>query len=230
MNELRMHAHCGGDSGFRLEATARFGDGIVLVTGDNGAGKTTLLRVLAGLHPASGLIRVGMETWLDSARGICMSPERRRVGFVWAETVLLPWLDVIANIRLGAERESTAWLGEVCMAFEVDELLTRYPASLSRGEAQRVMLARAFHRRPDLLLLDEPLSAQAPAVRARLRAALVAMRERLGAPLILVSHDPDDAAVADRRWRMRNGRLIHESADNAALGKTTCGETAWQRA
>ncbi len=230
MNELRMHAHCGGENGLRLEATARFGNGIVLITGDNGAGKTTLLRALAGLHPGRGLIRVGTEIWLDTDRGITMPPKRRRVGFVWAETVLLPWLDVAANIRLGAEREPTVWLGEVCMAFEVDELLTRYPASLSRGEAQRVMLARAFYRRPDLLLLDEPLSAQAPAVRARLRAALVVMRERLGAPLILVSHDPNDASIADWRWRMRNGRLIHESTDGAALGKTTCGETAWQRA
>ncbi len=228
MNELRMHAH-GGENGLRLEATACFDNGIVLITGDNGAGKTTLLRALAGLHPARGLIRVGTETWLDTDRGVCMPPERRRVGFVWAETVLLPWLDVAANIRLGAERESTAWLGEVCMAFEVDELLTRVPASLSRGEAQRVMLARAFYRRPALLLLDEPLSAQAPAVRARLRAVLAAMRERLGVPLILVSHDPDDASIADWRWHMRNGRLIHESADGAALGKTTCGETAWKQ-
>ncbi len=64
---------------------------------------------------------------------------------------------------------------------------------------------------------------------ARLRAVLAAMRERLGVPLILVSHDPDDASIADWRWHMRNGRLIHESADGAALGKTTCGETAWKQ-
>ena len=229
MNGFRLRARRGAD-GFCLEAAAHFADETVFVGGDNGAGKTTLLRALAGLHPAEGWIRIGGHVWLDSARGVFVPPERRRVGFVWAETVLLPWLDVAANIRLGAEAEDDAWFGEVCMAFDVEHLLARDPAGLSRGEAQRVMLARAFHRRPDLLLLDEPLSAQAPAVRARLRAALVAMRERLGAPLILVSHDPDDAAVADRRWRMRNGRLIHESADNAALGKTTCGETAWQRA
>ncbi len=209
----------------RLRASARFGREWIAIAGENGAGKSTLLRALAGFAPASGLIRMGDAIWLDDAAGRCLPAAERPVGFVWPETVLLPWLDAAANIRLGrhGDKEGEAWFREVCEACEIGHLLARRPDALSSGEAQRVMLARAFYRRPALLLLDEPLSAQAPEVRARLRPRLRDLARKLGAPALMISHDAADVAMADACWRMREGILFtgpHEK-DAAEEGRMT---------
>lgn len=204
MNRFDLHGVAGT---LRWRAAARFDAEWIALAGENGAGKSTLLRALAGFAPASGFVRVGGVVWQDDGAGVRLPVQARRVGFVWPEAVLLPWLDAAANIRLGVEVD-TAWFREVCAAFEVADLLSRRPDALSSGEAQRVMLARAFVRRPALLLLDEPLSAQAPEIRARLRGRMPELARTLGAPAIMVSHDAADARMADAHWRMREGRLF----------------------
>jgi len=192
----------------KLDAQASMNAEIMVLSGHNGAGKTTLLRCLAGLEMCQGLIQENDHIWLDSAARFTLPTAARNVGFVWAESVLLPWLNIEDNITLGAT-ENISWLDEICAAFEVDDLRKRQPSMLSTGEAQRVALARACYQKPTVLLLDEPFSAQAPDIRKRLRIALKAMQKKLNVPMLIVSHDNDDAkALADKHWYMREGKLM----------------------
>jgi len=195
----------------QLQADAEFSDEIVMVSGENGAGKTTLLRCLAGLEDTEGQILVRGKTWLDSSAGFLLPSQARQIGCVWTDVALLPWLSVERNILLGAELEDAAWLAELAGVLEISPLLQRRPSMLSTGEAQRVALARAIYKRPSVLLLDEPFSAQAPAIRQRLRVVLKSIHTALNMPVIMVSHDVEDAAsLADQHWRMREGRLLKE--------------------
>jgi len=204
-----------------LQAESVFSDGITMISGENGAGKTSLLRCLAGLEPAHGQIIVGGRTWLDSSVEFVLSPEARRIGCVWTDAVLLPWLSVEKNIILGSAAVNESWLAQLSEQLEIVTLMQRKPHMLSNGEAQRVALARAIYRKPAALLLDEPFSAQAPAVRQRLRMVLQTIQQALNIPVVMVSHDIEDAKIlADRHWHMREGRLLAnlltESVDTQA--------------
>jgi len=202
-----------------LQVQASFVSETIIISGENGAGKTSLLRCIAGLQACSGSVLVGEQVWLDSAAGFKLPTDKRGLGFVWAEEVLLPWLDVAQNIQLGVVQEDKAWLKQICEQLEISHLLKRKPAMLSTGEAQRVSLARALYRKPSMLLLDEPFSAQAPDIRARLRKVLKNMQQTLAIPLLMISHDAEDAKVlAHQHWRMREGKLMvsinrHSRAD-----------------
>lgn len=194
-----------------LQLESSMDDGITLVSGENGAGKSTLLRCLAGLQQAEGEIHLNGQVWLDSSAGFSLPVEQRHVGCLWTDTALLPWLSVERNILLGAEAVDQNHLAELAAALEISPFMQRQPHMLSTGEAQRVALARAIYKRPTLLLLDEPFSAQAPAIRQRLRAVLKSMLIHLKIPVVMVSHDVEDAKLlADSHWRMREGRLLTE--------------------
>ncbi len=226
-NSMQITARFGT---LHLQAESVFADGITIVSGENGAGKTSLLRCLAGLEKAQGQIIVGGQAWLDSDGGFIASPEARRIGCVWADVALLPWLSVEKNIMLGADniaREKLKpWMSLLSEHLEIVHLLKRKTHVLSSGEAQRIALARAIYRKPAALLLDEPFSAQAPAVRQRLRKALQTIQKALNIPVIMVSHDADDAKIlADQHWHMREGKLLtalsrHSPAEGDLEGLT----------
>lgn len=206
-NHFQITAHLGA---LVLLAEADFSDEFIIVSGENGAGKTTLLRCLTGLEQADGQLMVAGQIWLDSSAGFVLSPEKRHLGCLWADTALLPWLSVEKNIMLGAEVDHP-WLTLLAEQLEITTLMQRKPHMLSTGEAQRVALARAIYRKPAVLLIDEPFSAQAPAVRQRLRSALKSIQTELQLPVIMVSHDAEDARVlAHQHWWMREGRLMTE--------------------
>ncbi len=210
MNHIRITTTLGS---LDLDAQAEFTKEIIIVSGENGAGKTTLLRCLAGLEACQGQLQIAGDVWLDSAAGFVKPTEQRNIGFVWSDAVLLPWLNAEANITLGVNDGDAAWFTKVCEALEVTALLKRNPAMLSTGEAQRVSLARVWYIKPSLLLLDEPFSAQAPDIRLRLREALKALQQNLDIPMLMVSHDAEDAKVlAQQHWRMREGKLMNSVA------------------
>jgi len=194
-------------SGTVIAANLRLAMGAAAVTvlfGPSGAGKTTVLRCLAGLErPERGVIGIGNEVWYDAIRGICLSPQKRRIGYLFQEYALFPHLTVKGNLEYGLSRQGkgqrqrrVAALSEL---FRLEGLENRYPRQLSGGQLQRVALARAVAPEPRLLLLDEPLSALDDPTRGRLRSELRGLLLKTGVPTLLVTHDRMEAiALGDQ--------------------------------
>jgi molybdate transport system ATP-binding protein len=189
---------------FRLELALEL-EGVVALVGPSGAGKSSALAVIAGLtRPASGRISLGEDVWLDLDRGICRSPDRRRVGMVFQEYALFPHMTVRANVAYGGAGRAEELMERLAIA----HLASAWPAQLSGGERQRVALARALARDPGVLLLDEPLSALDAQTRVAVRDELALLLPALGLPTLLVTHDYEDAvALADRIGVLVDGRL-----------------------
>jgi molybdate transport system ATP-binding protein len=190
---------------FRLELALALGRETFALVGPSGAGKTTVLRAVAGLaRPERGRVALDGEVLFDSAAGIDLPPEDRRVGFVFQDYALFPHMTVEQNVSYGA-RGRTA---ELLERFRIAHLAGARPGELSGGERQRVGLARALARNPGVLLLDEPLSALDPHTRAALRLELKKLLDELDLPVLLVTHDFHDAAVlADRVAAIAEGRV-----------------------
>ncbi len=203
-HQLDFHARIGP---FRLRASASIRNEVICISGANGSGKTTLLRILAGLTPAEGTLLVAGKVWMDSVALFTLPPQERGVGCLWQHPTLLPWLSATDNITLGASPNDER-LHTVAEATAVTPLLRRRPTTLSTGEVQRVGLARALYRRTQMLLLDEPFSAQTPEMRDHLRASLREIQQQRQIPLLLVSHDARDrVGLNGNHWLMREGKL-----------------------
>lgn len=178
----------------------------VTLLGDSGCGKTTLLRIVAGFaQPDSGqVLRAGEDV-------THMPPARRRMGFVFQSYALFPTKTVSENIGFaltGARMERSRRINELAAMVEIDALLGRYPHELSGGQQQRVALARALASDPEVLLLDEPMSALDARIRVKLRGELRALVDRLGITTLYVTHDQEEAlALSDRVAVMRAGRI-----------------------
>jgi molybdate transport system ATP-binding protein len=200
---------------FELEADLEVGPGECLaLVGPSGAGKSTVLRAISGLHsPDRGRVANDGQTWFDRAAGIDQPPERRRCGYLFQDYALFPHLSAWRNVAFGltnlprGERRERALRG--LDAFGAGELADALPAELSGGERQRVALARALAPEPDVLLLDEPLSAldsRTAAAAARELGAIV--RESAG-PTVIVTHDFAQAALlADTVGVIDRGRIV----------------------
>jgi molybdate transport system ATP-binding protein len=177
----------------------------VALVGPSGAGKTSVLRAIAGLaHPSAGRIELDDETWLDVERRIDLRPEERRVGLVFQEYALFPHMTVRANVSYGGRER----VDELLERFHIGHLADVRPATLSGGERQRVALARALAREPDVLLLDEPLSALDTHTKSQVRGELSELLHGLDLPTVLVTHDYEDAAaLADEVGVIVDGKL-----------------------
>lgn len=174
---------------------ARFatGPGATVLFGPSGVGKTSILQMVAGLvRPESGHVRVDGETLFDGAARIDVPPERRRIGYVFQEPRLFPHMRVGANLRYGMRQGDGDRDGVVAM-LGIGHLLDRWPRTLSGGEARRVAIGRALLSGPRVLLLDEPLSSLDRGRRGEILDALVAVRDTTGIPILMVTHDPDEA-------------------------------------
>jgi molybdate transport system ATP-binding protein len=191
---------------FRLELDLTVEPGTVALVGPSGAGKTTVLRAIAGLMlPERGRIALGNRPWLDTDLGLDLPPERRRVGLVFQEYALFPHMSVRANIAFGGRGR----VDELLERFRITSLADARPPALSGGERQRVALARALAREPEVLLLDEPLSALDAFTRAHVRGELRDLLRELELPTLIVTHDFEDAAaLADRVGVIVEGRLL----------------------
>jgi molybdate transport system ATP-binding protein len=191
---------------FSLALGLEVGRETVALVGPSGAGKSSVLRAVAGLlRPDAGEVRLGSEAWFDAAQGVNLPPERRRVGLVFQEYALFPHLSVRANVEYGGRRRAD----ELLERFGIATLADARPTALSGGERQRVALARALARDPEVLLLDEPLSALDAFTRAHVRSELRELLHELALPTLVVTHDFDDAAaLADRIGVLVEGRLL----------------------
>ncbi|HVR53925.1 MAG TPA: ABC transporter ATP-binding protein [Pseudorhodoferax sp.] len=190
---------------------------MLALVGPSGAGKTSLMRILAGLmRPQRGSVVVGGEVWCDTARDVFLPPQRRHVGMVFQHYALMPHLSALGNVALSllhlapAERRLQAryWLDHVHLS---PEQQARRPAGLSGGQQQRVAVARALAREPRLLLLDEPFSAVDQMNREGLYRLLADLRRELSIPIVLVTHDLNEARMlADRLVVMDAGQVLQE--------------------
>ena len=147
---------------FRLDVAFEIPRGkVTALFGPSGAGKSSILRIISGIERADGgMIFHGNEVWFDDAKGIHLPPQRRSIGFVFQDFALFPHLTVERNVAFGIkEKRSLNELKDLISLVGLSGYERYYPAQLSGGQKQRVALIRALARRPDILLLDEPLSA-----------------------------------------------------------------------
>ncbi len=181
-----------------------------IILGPIGAGKTVLLETIAGIHtPDSGRII------LSDKEITATEPRLRKIWVVYQDYTLFPHLTVEDNIAFGLRQrkvlkdEQLALVAEMCAFLEIAHLKKRYPGTLSGGEQQRVALARALVLKPEILLLDEPLSALDGRTRERMRRELSRIRKCTGTTIIQITHHFDDVfALADRIAIMREGKII----------------------
>lgn len=192
---------------------------LVALVGPSGAGKTSLLRCIAGLmRPQQARIQVGNTVWCDTAQGIFVPPQARNVGLVFQDYALMPHMSALDNTALplrGPQRQdqARAMLSRVGLS---PEQMQRRPASLSGGQQQRVAVARALVRQPAVLLLDEPFSAVDQMSRHTLYALLAELREDIDVPMVLVTHDLNEARLlADELVVMAEGEVLQQGRADA---------------
>jgi len=189
---------------------------VLALVGPSGSGKSTILRAIAGHYrPAAGRVVVNGELWFESAANVAPPPHRLRAGLVFQSYALFPHMSALDNVAaaLGhlppARRPTRA--AELLALVHLEGLEHRFPEDLSGGQRQRVAVARALAREPEVLLLDEPFSAVDKTTRHKLYRELAQMRRRLSMPVVLVTHDLDEATMlADRMVLLHRGRTLQE--------------------
>ncbi|KGE77424.1 ABC transporter ATP-binding protein [Halomonas salina] len=179
--------------------------------GPSGCGKTTLLRILAGLEePDDGSLVVGGKNVTE------VPPHRRSVNTVFQSYALFPHLSVRENLAFGLKmrglsaHERNAKVDEIARFIKLGDLVERRVDQLSGGQRQRIALARALVCEPDVLLLDEPLSALDAGLRSQLQVELLRVQKRLGMTFVFVTHDQDEAMVMSDRIAVLNGGNIQQ--------------------
>ncbi|GHO69322.1 ABC transporter ATP-binding protein [Ktedonobacter sp. SOSP1-52] len=173
-----------------------------VLLGESGAGKSTVLRLLAGLlQPQAGHIILDKQVYYDNKRGLALPPQARPFGYVFQEYMLFPHLTVFENIAFGLRAQAEARsrirlrVAEALAQVHLEGYAQRYPAQLSGGQQQRVALARALVLQPQLLLLDEPLSALDVQTRREIRQELRRILTEAGITTVFVTHQYVDALV-----------------------------------
>ncbi len=187
---------------------------ITAIFGESGAGKTTLLKIIAGLiKPEFGRIEVGDELWFDTQKNVNLGIQKRKIGFVFQNYALFPNMSVKENISYAATSKQKA--EELLSLMNLENLAKIYPKNLSGGQAQRVALARALAREPQILLLDEPLSALDFKMRSFLQDELVKILQHFKITTLLVSHDLAEIyKLSHRILELSDGKIIKDARTN----------------
>jgi len=182
---------------------------LVALFGESGAGKTTLLRILAGLvTPDKGMIKFGSTVWFDSEKKINIPPQLRNISLMFQDYALFPNMTVEQNIQFAQPEKDQSKVDELLALFGLTEFRKRKPTGLSGGQKQRVALARALARKPQLLLLDEPLSALDAEMRIALQDEIAQAHQLLGVTTIMVSHDLNEVfRLATQVLCIENGSI-----------------------
>lgn len=198
---------------FLLEVSFTVGNGFAVLTGASGAGKTTILRLIAGiLTPDEGSIKLNSQIFFDSQQKINQPIQKRRVGFVFQDYALFPHLTAEKNIAYGVktnDRKSAKKVSEMLALFHVEHIKNRLPREMSGGEQQRVALARALASDPQIVLLDEPLSAVDVETRSKLLDEIENAQLQSNIPFVYVTHNESEAArLGKYRIKIQNGKVI----------------------
>ena len=212
--------------GFSLEIDHHFTvEGTTALCGPSGCGKTTLLRLLAGLERAAeGEVTWGKTPWLSTVNrpATFLPPNRRRVGMVFQDIQLFPHLSVAGNLRFAEKRApdsgSKPVLDAVTETLGLAPLLQRRPESLSRGEQQRVAIARSLLARPQLLLMDEPVSGLDGETKREVMTMIARLPSEFSLPIFYVTHALDEVTqIADRMVLLDQGQIVKAGQPNDVL-------------
>ena len=217
----------GGEMKLHLELELRKGE-LVTLYGESGAGKTSSLRMLAGLlTPDRGRIVVEGQTWFDSEKKTNLKPQERNLGFVFQDYALFPHMTVRENLEYGAKNKADkSMVSHLIEMVALGDLQDRKPETLSGGQKQRVALARALVGKPDLLLLDEPLSALDAKIRTKLQDDILAVHREFGLTTLLISHDLGEIhKLSDRVVELEQGKVVRQgSPEDLFLGGKLSGK------
>ncbi|MCM4174039.1 molybdenum ABC transporter ATP-binding protein [Arenibacter sp. TNZ] len=225
LNLQKTFKSVGGKIDLNLELNIKKGQFVTLF-GESGAGKTSTLRMLTGLlKPDSGIITVGGTTWFDGLKNINLIPQQRKVGYVFQDYALFPNMTVKQNLEYALlKKQDKAIIAELLDFAQLNEFQHRKPETLSGGQKQRVALARALVQRPEILILDEPLSALDLKMRVKLQEYLLQIHKKYKLTTILVSHDIGEIVkLSDYVFELHNGKVIKKGAatDFFGLNKTS---------
>jgi len=164
---------------------------ITKIYGPSGAGKTTFLKVIAGLiRPEKGKITFGDAVWVDTDARISLSPQKRKVGFVFQNYALFPNMTVLEHLRYASPNDS--WIARLLRIGKLETFADHKPEYLSGGQQQRLAILRALATKPKLLLMDEPFSALDPEMRSALIKELRAIWNEQRTTVMIVSHNPQE--------------------------------------
>lgn len=186
---------------FELEVEFALSNGILALVGPSGAGKTTILQCISGLQtPSWGEIHIHDKVVFSSDQGTDVPIRNRRIGYVFQDYALFPHMTVEKNVMYGKPQKGNISnkvlaVSNVLEMLKIEHLRNRYPDQISGGEKQRVALARALMTEPELLLLDEPLSALDHDTRSTLQQELLKLQAQWKIPFILVTHDLQEAEM-----------------------------------
>jgi spermidine/putrescine transport system ATP-binding protein len=204
------------------------GGEFLTLLGESGSGKTTLLRLIAGFEqPTSG------EIWMSGARLDTLPPHKRKVNTVFQHYALFPHLSVAENVAYGLRvtgapsTEIPVRVADTLRMVKMEEYTATRPSKLSGGQQQRTALARALVNRPQLLLLDEPLSALDANLRKQMQDELKQLQRELGITFLFVTHDQDEAmGLSDRIALLRNGALEQVDSPRTIYARPATAYTA----
>lgn len=224
MIEVALNKQLFGPNGpleFEVDFSLQNGK-MVAIYGDSGAGKTSLLRMISGLMtPASGKIVVADEVWFDSVSKINLTPQKRRVGFVFQDYALFPNMSVRENLLFAARnKEDKKLVGELISLFQLNQLVDKKTNILSGGQKQRVALARTLVQKPRILLLDEPLSALDQLTRILLQDFILEFHKKHELTTLIVSHDLTEIVkMCDLVIEIRSGKIVQSGEPMSIFGK-----------
>ena len=207
-----------------LEVCAEIqGNELLCLFGHSGAGKTTLLRILAGLtKPDKGRIVFNDTVWFDSEKKINLPPQQRNVGYMFQDYALFPNMTVEKNISFAQKEKSQEEVDKLLELFDLKILKNQHPDKLSGGQKQRVALARALAAKPNMLLLDEPLSALDFEMRLALQHEIRKAHELLNTVTLMVSHDLQEVFhLASSVIVLKNGKIINTGKPADVFSKQT---------
>ncbi|MGB7402768.1 MAG: ATP-binding cassette domain-containing protein [Arcobacter sp.] len=209
----------GSNGQMNLDVNLEIKEGsFIALAGLSGSGKTTLLRILAGLEEAKGEIKIGENYWQNES--IFLAPQKREIGFVFQDYALFPNMNVLDNLLFVKKDKDLAI--KLLKITEMQELKNRLPNTLSGGQKQRVSLCRALMNKPKLLLMDEPLSALDPQMRAKLQQEILTLHKEFNTTTIMVSHDPSEMyRLSNRVIVLNQGLVINDGKAKNILLKTS---------
>lgn len=209
---------------FKIQASFEIpSKGILGIFGHSGSGKTTLLRCLAGLEKkAKGQIIFNGQTWLEKRKSL--SPQLRNIGYIFQDSRLFPHLTVLQNLEYGMKRSTPmneASKQSLLQLLNISHLLERMPDSLSGGEKQRVAIARALLKKPQLLLMDEPMASLDERHKNEILPYLERLHEKLSIPIVYVSHSIEEVSrLCDEIVILESGKVIFNNNIAKALSST----------